>query len=167
MGVRSSTRPSSVAADPGLHAVARGIQSLQRLRASKQVHAGLMSAAGLDLSQQAVQVLTAIGDGGSVADVARAARMDMGAVSRQLKVLEDDGMVTRAASPDNGSVVLVTLTAAGRRTIRRVTSVRDAHLAEALGNWSSADLCTLGELLQRLVDDLQSVPYPTDERNLR
>jgi DNA-binding MarR family transcriptional regulator len=143
-------------------AVARAIQSFQRLRASRQGHAALMAAAGVELSQQAAQVLLAARDGQSVAEVARSARMDMGAVSRQLKVLEDDGLVVRSASPDNGTVVLVTLTADGRSIADRVTAVRDHHLTVALAGWTPDDLDRLGHLLQRMVDDLQATPYASE-----
>jgi DNA-binding MarR family transcriptional regulator len=142
-------------------ALARAIQSFQRLRGSRQVHAALMAAAGVDLSQQATQVLLAVRDGQSVAEVARAARMDMGAVSRQLKVLEDDGLLRRTTSPDNGAVVLVSLTGAGRATFERIAAVRDRHLTEALAAWAPADIDRLARLLQRMVDDLQVTPYPT------
>lgn len=141
--------------------VARAIQSFQRLRSSRQVHAALMAAAGLDLSQQAAQVLLAVHDGQSVAEVARAARMDMGAVSRQLKALDDLGLLRRRPSPDNGNVVLVELTADGAATVERIAAVRDRHLTEALAGWSSTDLDRLSRLLQRMVDDLQATPYPT------
>lgn len=152
----------------GLAAVAQGIRSLQRLRGSRQVHTALMAAARVDLSQQAAQVLTAVIDGSSVAEVAHAARMDMGAVSRQLKVLEDGGLLQRSTSPDNGSVVLVSRTRRGRAIADRVVSVRDDHLAAALHHWSPDDVDTLGALLHRLVDDLQTTPYtPRPERSTR
>jgi DNA-binding MarR family transcriptional regulator len=142
--------------------VARAIQAFQRLRASRQVHGALMAAAGVDLSQQAVQVLTALADGQSVAQLAAAARMDMGAVSRQLAVLEDGGYLVRAASPDNGTVVIVSATRRGREAVERITTVRDGHLTRALASWSPDERTQLAELLQRLVDDLQATPYPTD-----
>lgn len=141
--------------------LARAIQSFQRLRSSRQVHTALMGATGLELSQQASQVLLAIRDGQSVAEVAKAARMDMGAVSRQLKVLDDSGLLRRRPSPDNGNVVLVELTGEGATTVERIAAVRDRHLTDALVDWSPGDLGSLSQLLQRLVDDLQATPYPT------
>ena len=141
--------------------LARAIQSFQRVRASRQAHAALMSAAGIEMSQQGTQVLLAVRNGQSVAELSRAARMDMGAVSRQLKVLEDDQLLQRSPSPDNGAVVIVTLTPAGREIVDRVTDVRDRHLADALAAWTPTDVETLGRLLQRMVDDLQATPYPS------
>jgi len=134
---------------------------LQRLLASRRVYSGLAEVAGVDCSQQAVQVLRAVADGGPqpVAAVARAARMDMGAVSRQLRALQDQGMIARTTSPTNGSVVLVEATAAGLDAARRIERVRGQHLHDALRGWSDPERHQLGALLVRLVDDLQRTPY--------
>ncbi|QQS24834.1 MAG: MarR family transcriptional regulator [Actinomycetota bacterium] len=142
-------------------AVANALQELQRLRASRQVHGALAQAAGVDLSQQAVQVLLALDECRPVAKLARAAHMDIGAVSRQLRVLEEGGYLTRSPSPEGGNVVLVTATSKGRALARRVIAVRNEHLAETLSGWSSVERRRLAELLGRLVGDLQQTPYPT------
>ena len=95
-----------------------------------------------------------------VAQLARAARMDVGAVSRQLAACSrTTGYVTKAASPDQRSVVLVRGDRARPRVARRVANVRNGHLAHALGGWTAADRRTLAVLLRRLVDDLQATPY--------
>lgn len=142
-----------------ISAIAGSLQALQRLRGSRRVHAALVRAADVELSQQAVQVLLALGDSQSVAALARVAHMDVGAVSRQLRVLEDRGLVMRAPSPDNGSVVLVTATDTGIATARQIRRLRDEHLERALAAWTPGDRQHLGALLQRLVDDLQATPY--------
>lgn len=163
MGIRTTSgeADSDARADiDGITSVASAMRALQRLRSSKRVHAALMQAADADLSQQGMRVLLAIGDGESVAEISRAAEMDMGAVSRQLRALEDDGLLTRATSPDNGSVVRVHRTSAGRDLARRLTGLRDRHLATALEGWRRDDIDRLSTLLQRLVEDLQATPYP-------
>lgn len=144
-----------------LAAVRLGIARLQRLLSSRRVHSGMAAAAGVTLSQQALQVLRALADQPPrpVTDVARAARMDNGAVSRQLKVLEDDGLARRQTSPTHGSVVLVEATPAGRRVNQRYERVRGGQLSRALEDWTSEERQDLGRLLVRLVDDLQTTPY--------
>ena len=142
--------------------VADGMRGLQRLRASRKVHAAITAAAGVDLSQQAVQVLVALDGTRPVARLAHVARMDVGAVSRQLRALEAAGLVSKAPSPDHASVVLVTATAAGREVADRITASRNDHLARAVAGWSDDDLHALGRLLHRLVDDLQRTPYTED-----
>ena len=138
---------------------------MHRLQSSRRVHANLADAARASLTQQAFAVLRVLGDGGArpVADLARAAEMDAGAVSRQLKLLDDEGLVRRRTSPSHGSVVLVEATAAGRRAAERLSTVRDRHLQRALADWSTRDREELGRLLARLVEELQRTPYASDD----
>ena len=147
--------------DP-IDALAEAMRELQRLRASRKVHAAVTDAADVDLPQQAVQVLVALDGTLPVARLAGVARMDVGAVSRQLRVLQGTGLVTKAPSPDHARVVLVTATAAGRAAAARITASRNDHLARAVAEWSDGDLRALGRLLHRLVDDLQRTPYTGD-----
>ena len=78
-----------------LQSVRLGLTRLQRLLSSRRVHAGMAGAARVVLPQQAMNVLRALGDREPlpVGDLARAARMDTGAVSRQIRVLEEEGLV--------------------------------------------------------------------------
>lgn len=156
------TRRAGLDANDQIGAIAHAMRDLQRLRASRKVHAALADATGIELSQQAVQVLGALDGTQPVAQVARAARMDVGAVSRQLRVLEDAGYVTKTPSPDNASVVLVAATRKGHDVASRVAASRNDHLARAVEDWSAADRGALATLLRRLVDDLQATPYTTE-----
>ncbi len=129
--------------------------------------AAVARAAGTPLPQQAVQVLSAVAASEAarpVAEVARVASMDMGAVSRQLKLLESHGLVRRAASPDHGSVVLVDATPEGRDAARKLDRVRSRHLADALADWTPQERAELGRLLVRLVDDLHATELKAVER---
>jgi DNA-binding MarR family transcriptional regulator len=141
--------------------VRRGLTRLGRMLSSRRVHAGMASAAGVTLPEQAMNVLRALGDRDPlpVGDLARAARMDAGAVSRQLRALEDAGLAERRPSPQHRSIVLVVATSEGRETARRFEQVRNAQLSRALADWTTAERAELGRLLLRLVDDLQSTPY--------
>jgi DNA-binding MarR family transcriptional regulator len=134
---------------------------LQRLLSSRRVYTLHAEAANVDLTQQAAQVLRAVGTLGRqpVADVARAARMDVGAVSRQLRTLEDRGLVARRASPTHGSVVLVESTSEGAETAQRFDQTQTRHVTEALADWRADERSELGRMLLRLVEDLQNTPY--------
>lgn len=164
---RSAPARSERVPDVELAEIRTGIGRLQRLFASRRVHSGMASAAGVHLSQQALQVLRTLAETPArpVSDLARAARMDTGAVSRQLRVLEDEGLVHRRASPAHGSIVLVEATEEGLRLARRYEKVRSGQLGRALAHWTPEERAQLGHLLVRLVDDLQSTPYldPDDD----
>lgn len=141
-----------------------GLTRLQRMLSSRRINGEMAEAAGVHLSQQSIEVLRALGDSEPmpVGDVARAARMDTGAVSRQLRSLEEAGLVDRRASATHGSVVLVQATPTGRRLAHRYERLRAAHLSIALADWEPAERRELGTLLLRLVDDLSRTPYQAD-----
>jgi hypothetical protein len=144
-----------------LQSVRLGLTRLQRLLSSRRVHAGMAGAARVALPQQAMNVLRALGDRDPlpVGDLARAARMDTGAVSRQIRVLEEEGLVERRSSPQHGSIVLVVATPEGRAMAHLFERVRGAQLSRALIDWTPEEREQLGKLMLRLVDDLQATPY--------
>ena len=142
-----------------------GLQRLQRLLSSRRAFSNLADAAGVDVSQQSAEVLGALGGDGArpVAEVARVARMDVAAVSRQLRTLEDRNLVRRRPSPNHRSVVLVEATARGRRLAQQLEVVRRRHLEDVLGGWSARERAAFGAQLLRFVDDLQRTPFPRCE----
>jgi DNA-binding MarR family transcriptional regulator len=92
--------------------------------------------------------------------LAAAAGMDLGAVSRQVRMLEQAGAVTRSSDPEDGRVARLRLTPEGRRIAERIRAVGMRHLEDALGEWSDDDEQRLAELLRRFVDDLMATPVP-------
>ena len=155
--------------EPDVESVRLGLYRLQRLLAGRRPFSALTAAAGLDLSQQEIQVLQVLQDGAarSMAELARSARLDAGAVSRQVQALEERGLVGRRPSPDHGRIVLVEPSAEGLDAARRVHDLRNRHLLDALDDWSVEERDTLGRLLLRLVDDLQATPYRQRPSSLR
>jgi DNA-binding MarR family transcriptional regulator len=147
--------------ESGFDGISNGLYRLQRLLSSRRVSSSLAEAADLKVSQQGMQILRALRDGVSrpVAEAARAARMDVGAASRQLRMLDDAGLTERSASADNASVVLVRLSDRGAQLAKRLQQVNNQHLRDALADWTIAEREQLGHLLVRLVDDLQRTPY--------
>lgn len=137
---------------------------LGRLLASRQAASALVQVAGVDVSQQGVALLRVLRREGRLpaAVLAAAAGMDLGAVSRQVRHLEDAGLVTRAADPADGRVTLVDLTDAGGTVAERLHAISARHLEQALAGWSPAERRALGRSLQRLVDDLRVTPLPTE-----
>jgi MarR family transcriptional regulator for hemolysin len=145
----------------GYEQIGTGLHRLQRLLSSRRVSSSAADAASAPVGQQGMQLLRALRDGRPrpVAEAARAARLDVGAASRQLRKLDDLGYIERSSSPDNASVVLVSLSPAGRELAQRLRKVENRHLYEALAGWTDAEREALGGLLLRLVDDLQRTPY--------
>ena len=152
----------NIATTPDSEEISLALGRLQRLLSSRRVADSLVDAAGLALSQQAVQVLRALGaaDEISVATLARIAQMDVGAVSRQLSALEDAKLIRRKASPTNKSVVLVSPSKKGREIAARADMVRRQHLVNVLEGWNAEEREHFGALFTRFVNDLQHTPLP-------
>jgi DNA-binding MarR family transcriptional regulator len=131
------------------------IQRLGRLMGSPQVARQMAGAAGAEVSQQGVQILRALHRHGEqpIAGLAALAHMDISAVSRQLRPLEEAGLVRRAAAASDGRVALVSLTPAGSKLAERIRAVGLRHLDDALSDWSTGDRADLARLLSRLADD--------------
>jgi DNA-binding MarR family transcriptional regulator len=151
--------------DPGFDVIRAPLGQLFRLGASRKVHARQITAAGVEITQPGATLLARIVQDGPVVlgDLSAAADMDPGAVSRQVKALEADGLVEREGREGDARIRVLRATAAGRRVRRRIAEVQDRHMADVLAGWSQADRATFAHLLDRFVEDLRSVQYrPTD-----
>ncbi|MCF2528310.1 MarR family winged helix-turn-helix transcriptional regulator [Yinghuangia soli] len=145
--------------------VQSAVERLLRLQQSRRVHGELMNAARAQVSQPAVVLLSRLqADGGlTIGELARRTHMDMSLVSRELRKLEAEALVTRTTDANDGRVTRVGLTPKGRGIVRRLRNVRDRHIFEVLSSWSPEELVALGGLMSRFVDDLQSVRYQDAE----
>jgi DNA-binding MarR family transcriptional regulator len=111
----------------------------------------LQRALGLSLSETNLGALRLVQRHGPVAvsEVARRLEVDLSNASRQLRALEDQGLVTRRVDPADRRVARVVVTAAGRRVLDRVRAVALNDYAVALDDWSARDRQQLGALLDR------------------
>jgi DNA-binding MarR family transcriptional regulator len=148
-------------ADDGLGTVERALEQLLRLNSSRKVHARQAAAAGVVVSQPGLALLRRLHEDGplTLGELARRTHMDPAATGRQVRLLEQDGLVRKEASAGDGRVTVVRVTPKGSAARRRISQVTGHHLEEVLSTWSKADRATLGRLLSRLVDDLRSVRY--------
>lgn len=131
------------------------IQRLGRLMGSRQVASRIAGAAGANVSQQGVQIIRALHRHGeqSIVRLAALAHMDVSAVSRQLRPLEDADLLRRVTADADARVTLVSLTSSGGRLAHRIRAVGLRHLSDALKDWSERDRAELAHLLGRLGDD--------------
>lgn len=71
-------------------------------------------------------------------------------ISRQVKVLEDLGLIERRPDPADGRAHLLALTAEGTRRLDAVRSARTEHFHRRLSTWPEEDVRMLATLLARL-----------------
>ncbi len=151
--------------DEGFDAIRVPLGQLIRLGASRKVHARQVAAAGVEITQPGAALLARIVEDGPVVlgDLSAAADMDPGAVSRQVKALEADGLVERQGREGDARIRVLRATPEGRRVRSRIAEVQDRHMADVLAGWPTTDRATFAHLLDRFVEDLRSVQYrPTD-----
>ena len=89
-----------------------------------------------------------------VGDLANGESVTQPAMTQLLSRLQEQGFIERHADPDDGRVVLVSLTAAGRRLISNRRAVRAQALADRLALLRPEELTALAAALptlQRLV----------------
>ncbi|MEU9073140.1 MarR family winged helix-turn-helix transcriptional regulator [Kitasatospora sp. NPDC004745] len=89
-----------------------------------------------------------------VTDVGAHFTVGKATVSRQIRALEELGLVSREADPLDRRAALVSLTADGRRRYLAARDVRMRRVSELLGDWSREDVDRFAELLHRFNDVL-------------
>ena len=84
------------------------------------------------------------------------AGVDVSVASRQIAALERSGHVERRPDPDDGRASLFQLTPQGTAALARARALRAEWALTALAGWDEVDARTLGDLLDRLVTDLDA-----------
>jgi DNA-binding MarR family transcriptional regulator len=84
-----------------------------------------------------------------IGELAARAGLDQSTVSRQVRTLEDLGLVDRRRDPTDRRSSLIVLSAEGRRHQERVRAVARNDYDAALADWSDADRATFAGLLDR------------------
>ena len=142
-------------------ALVEALEQLLRLNASRNVHNRRAAAAGVAISQPGFALLRRLGEDGPLplGELARRTDMDTGATSRQVRQLEQDGLVVKRTDAGDARVTVVQVTPAGTAVRRRLATVGTRHMEDVLDRWSATDRTRLATLLSRFVDDLRSVHY--------
>jgi len=84
-------------------------------------------------------------------------RVDPSTATRAVQRLEADGLVERFPSPDDGRVVLVRITAEGRRRRDDVAARRSVAMLRILDAFDGDERAQLADLLDRFTDSLDAV----------
>lgn len=111
---------------------------------------------GLKVSTYATLLYILKGHGVRAVDIAAYYGIDKGPVSRQIRQLEDLGLITREAAPDDGRAQVLVPTAYGREQFEEARSKRSGRLHQELAGWEPADLQTFALLLARFNGALDS-----------
>ena len=150
-----------MARDESTESLHASIRRLAQLFGSRRVSANLADVADTDLSQQGIAMVRVLLREHElpIAELALRARMDLGAVSRQLRVMESAGLVSRKEAPADRRVALVRLTRSGKALAQRIRRIELDQLGRVFTDWDTDDLDRLADLLGRMVDDLAGTEF--------
>jgi DNA-binding MarR family transcriptional regulator len=82
--------------------------------------------------------------------LAQELHLDSSTVTRQVRVLESGGFVTRRVDPNDGRSWLIDLTPQGRKTMRTVERGRRQAIESMLDEWPSEEVHNLARVMSRL-----------------
>lgn len=121
------------------------------LRRSRAMSVAMMREVHPELDSGAYGLLCGLHDCGPVRPSELACYFGLGkaTVSRQLKVLEELGLVERRDDPDDRRAHLLALTEEGRRRLETVRLARRERFHALLGTWDEGDVRTLATMLAR------------------
>jgi DNA-binding MarR family transcriptional regulator len=96
--------------------------------------------------------LARIRDAGPIraADLVDYFSIDKAAISRQLRSLEDFGLIVREADPSDGRARQVRLSPTGERSLRKIQADRSTRFRQLIDGWSDHDIDELTRLLHLL-----------------
>ena len=155
---RSRHRPRKLVQDihNELRAVNELIDIITAATRSTRQRDRIARATGLPLTIASIGALRVVeqGNSPSATEVAGRLGIDPSTVSRQLRPLEEQGLVTRTVDKVDRRVTRLTVTAEGRRVLEQVERAAIEALSDALEGWSADDRALLGQLITRLNDDL-------------
>ncbi|MDQ8702140.1 MarR family transcriptional regulator [Streptomyces sp. LHD-70] len=128
---------------------------LRRARASS---GEMARAVHPDLEPAAYGLLVRLEEGGPQRATELAAYIGVGkaTMSRQLRALEDLGLVARDPDPVDGRASLMRLTEEGRARFRTVRDARRAKYVQRLAGWDRREVAELARLLGQLNDSSES-----------
>jgi DNA-binding MarR family transcriptional regulator len=133
------------------------ITALHRFARSPKIDVLHSRQSGVDLNLTAYGVLGVVIADGPVALATLAALTGIvpSALSRQVKLLEDGGFITRQAHSEDARVALVEATPAGLDAHQRLQAANDKMLVRQLRDWSTGEIDNLSAGIERLVADLR------------
>lgn len=140
----------------------RALTTLMRHAARPSLWRRLAAASGVFLDRVEYSTLVRIEEAGAggtarLTDLAELMGLDLSTVSRQVRNLEQAGLVRRSCDAQDQRVSRLHLTGAGQDTLNRARSARQDAMRKLLGAWTPEDRSALAALMGRLVRDMAAM----------
>ena len=137
--------------DDELRTIDSFIEFIETVARSPFQRERVLGAAKTKLSGAGLNALRLIVRHGPIAgtEVARRLGVDQSTASRQIRPLEDAGLIARTTDEADRRVAWLEATADGRAVLERIHGQRRQDAERVLGDWSSKDVSELARLLAR------------------
>lgn len=153
--MQSDPSSRAVLATPG-HLISLAARSFARLSEAR------LKPLGFGVGHLPVLVALEDGQATTQRDLARFARVEQPTMAQMLARMERDGLVTRTPDPADGRSSQVTLTDSARRRMPDACATLFQGNRDALTGFTDAEVAQLGDLLTRLIVNLDRVTTLTD-----
>jgi DNA-binding MarR family transcriptional regulator len=120
----------------------------------------IMIEAGLTMPQLVTLHILAHAAGRSVGNIAGCLRLSPPATSHLVDRLVKAKLVVRSEDPDDRRQKLLSITESGRSLVERINSVRSREVSVVLARISPALRRQFAEVLERVVEELATLPVP-------
>lgn len=134
-----------------LRAIDEFIEFIETVARSPFQRERVLGAAKARISGAGLTALRLIARNGPIAgtEVARRLGVDQSTASRQIRPLEDAGLISRSTDDADRRVAWLEVTDQGRAVLERIHGQRQADAELVLADWSADDVATLAALLDR------------------
>jgi|SoiMethySBSTD1v2_1073268.scaffolds.fasta_scaffold1160154_2 DNA-binding MarR family transcriptional regulator len=138
-------------APPEVVAVARYNELVTKNLRNTRVLPDLAEEAGARLTRATFEVLAVVHRHGPirVSELVPRIGVDQSTISRQIRPLEELGLIARSEDPSDRRVVWLDATEAGQEMMLSIRRRVNRNVEAALASWSAADRETFGKLLER------------------
>lgn len=138
--------------------LSEALEALQRITNSQRLDVLHAARSGIPLGFAALGVLGRVIRRGPLrmSELAAVGRMHPAALTRQVQLLEAEGMIVRRPDPDDRRASVVRATTKGRNAFRRMQAVNDEIMAEQLADWTPEELDDLVDRMDRLIVALRT-----------
>ena len=138
--------------------VERALGSIFRLSRNFRFHEAVHKRSGFTVDRAGYGVLARVGELQPVrlSDLAHVLGVDVSTTSRQVATLEQRGLLSRSADPDDGRAVLLDLTPAGQQYLAKLSQAWHEIVAESLIDWHPREIAKFATMVDRFVANLES-----------
>lgn len=150
----------AVSRDDDLRAIDAFLELIETVARTPYQKDRVLGAAKTRISGAGLNALRLVARSGPIAvtEVARQLGVDQSTASRQIKPLEDEGLLSRTADTADRRVAWLEITPGGREVLDRIHGLRRKDLDLVLGEWSPGDVEQLAELLDRFKQSMLDAP---------